>query len=153
MSRPTNKEIRRRVRHERDRRGWVNPGHLRYGMCLWSCQELMAWAGTTHVQPSAIAFWNWVKHSEHAHRKPRVGDLVFWSGGRYGHVAVYMGRGKIMSSDVFGSTTHRVGPFTAPATRWGQVYAGAWTPPALRGRSPKARRAARKRAQKHPGRR
>ena len=140
MSRPSNETIRRKVRAQRDRRGWKEPGHLRYGMCLWSCQELMAWAGTTHVQPSAIAFWRSVQGSEHAHRKPRVGDLVFWAGGRFGHVAIYMGRGKIMSSDVFGTGTHRVGDFDAPARKWGQHYAGAWTPPGLRGPAPKAQR-------------
>lgn len=130
-----NKNIRERIKKERNERRWKDPGHLRYGLCLYACQEVTLWAGSTHVQPSAIAFWRSVKDGPNAHRKPRVGDLVFWSGGRYGHVAVYMGRGKILSTDVFGTGTMRIGDFHAPESKWGQQYAGAWTPPKLRGKS------------------
>jgi cell wall-associated NlpC family hydrolase len=99
------------------------------------------WAGSTHVQPSAIAFWRSVKNGPNAHKKPRVGDLVFWnsSSSKYGHVAIYMGKGKILSTDVFVREAMRIGDFDAVERKWGQQYLGAWTPPKLRGPSWKDR--------------
>jgi hypothetical protein len=128
-----NKNIRARVEKERDERGWKQAGGIRYGLCLFAAQDVTLWAGSTHVQPSAIAFWRSVKDGKNAHKKPRVGDLVFWSGGKYGHVAIYMGKGKILSTDVFVREAMRIGDFHAPETKWGQTYCGAWTPPKLRG--------------------
>jgi cell wall-associated NlpC family hydrolase len=98
---------------------------------LWASQEILGQYGAIHESPSAAAF----ARSHTLHFKPRVGSLLLWTGGSkgYGHAAVYLGHGKMLSTDIFGAGAMRVGPVSAVHDRWGQHFAGAWEPPELRG--------------------
>ncbi|MEW2434278.1 peptidase M23 [Streptomyces caniferus] len=65
-------------------------------------------------------------------RKPPPGALMFWSTGkgRAGHVALYLGGGKIASNDIERVGYIDVVPASAIETRWGSTYLG-WTAPLL----------------------
>ncbi len=66
-------------------------------------------------------------------RRPPTGALVFWdTGGPYGHVAVYVGDGRIVSNDI-GDTVPGEGgvylvDFALIESHWGATYLG-WAPP------------------------
>jgi cell wall-associated NlpC family hydrolase len=131
MSRPKNDVIRAHLIDKRNDKGWKQLGAIRYGLCLWASQEILAQYGAYHVSPSAAAF----ARTHPLHHKPRVGDMLLWYGGShgYGHAAVYLGHHKMLSTDIFGGGSMRVGPVSAVHNRWGQHFAGAWTPPELTG--------------------
>ncbi|GHH56218.1 peptidase M23 [Streptomyces candidus] len=62
-------------------------------------------------------------------RNPPPGALMYWeTGGRAGHVAVYLGNGKIASNDIRRPGYIDVVPATEVETKWGSTYVG-WAPP------------------------
>ncbi|MFF8464886.1 peptidase M23 [Streptomyces albidoflavus] len=62
-------------------------------------------------------------------RNPPPGALMYWeTGGRAGHVAVYLGDGKIASNDIVRPGYIDVVPATDIETKWGSTYVG-WAPP------------------------
>ncbi|MGY4769788.1 NlpC/P60 family protein (plasmid) [Kribbella sp. CWNU-51] len=66
-------------------------------------------------------------------RRPPVGALVFWeTSGPYGHVAVYVGNGRIVSNDIGDRVPGEGGvylvPFELIESRWNATYLG-WAPP------------------------
>ncbi|MFD8155308.1 peptidase M23 [Streptomyces sp. NPDC059720] len=62
-------------------------------------------------------------------RNPPPGALMYWeTGGRAGHVAVYLGDGKIASNDILRPGYIDVVPATDIETKWGSTYVG-WAPP------------------------
>ncbi|MGN9821926.1 peptidase M23 [Streptomyces sp. SD11] len=62
-------------------------------------------------------------------RNPPPGALMYWeTGGRAGHVAVYLGNGKIASNDIRRPGYIDVVPATDIETKWGSTYVG-WAPP------------------------
>lgn len=68
-----------------------------------------------------------------ADRRPPVGALLFWStDGPYGHVAVYVGNGRIVSNDIGDRRPGEGGVYLvdvgAIEQRWGATYLG-WSPP------------------------
>ncbi|TLQ38873.1 C40 family peptidase [Streptomyces marianii] len=62
-------------------------------------------------------------------RNPPPGALMYWeTGGRAGHVAVYLGDGKIASNDILRPGYIDVVPATDIESKWGATYVG-WAPP------------------------
>ena len=85
---------------------------------------------------SAAEQWRQMVATNNAHpddRFPPPGALVFWeTGGPYGHVAVYVGGGRIVSNDI-GDTVPGEGgvylvDFGLIESKWGATYLG-WAPP------------------------
>jgi hypothetical protein len=68
----------------------------RTGYCLNFVQTMLGapWSG-----PSAIWAWNHAKHKHRGDKNPPPGVPVYWSGGRYGHIAVSVGGGRVRSTD------------------------------------------------------
>jgi len=93
------------------------------GKCLY---EVQAAFNGGHMYPSAISQWHNAKHKHHGDRTPPIGAPVYFQGGQYGHVAIYIGNGRVRSTDVGGAGkmgTASIGWF---ATHWGYSYLG-WT--------------------------
>jgi hypothetical protein len=67
------------------------------GMCL---QEVRGWYGIGAKYGSAAEAWGGAK-TKHRDSNPKLGAPVFWTGGSkgYGHIAMYMGGGKVRSTD------------------------------------------------------
>ncbi|WP_058047464.1 hypothetical protein [Streptomyces roseifaciens] len=62
-------------------------------------------------------------------RNPPVGALMFWdTGHRAGHVAIYVGDGKIASNDIGVIGEISIVPATDIETKWNSKYLG-WSPP------------------------
>lgn len=62
-------------------------------------------------------------------RNPPPGALMFWdTGHRAGHVAIYLGDGKIASNDIVTPGEISVVPATDIETKWSAKYLG-WSPP------------------------
>ncbi|MFJ3481690.1 NlpC/P60 family protein [Streptomyces microflavus] len=62
-------------------------------------------------------------------REPPPGALMYWdTGQRAGHVAIYLGNGKIASNDIERPGYIDVVPATDIETKWGATYLG-WAPP------------------------
>ncbi|MEU4295336.1 CHAP domain-containing protein [Kribbella sp. NPDC026596] len=85
---------------------------------------------------SAAEQWAQVVSSGNAHpddRRPPVGALLFWAtDGPYGHVAVYVGNGRIVSNDIGDRVPGQGGVYLVDVgsveQRWGATYLG-WAPP------------------------
>ncbi|MEU3752030.1 peptidase M23 [Streptomyces olivoreticuli] len=62
-------------------------------------------------------------------RNPPPGALMFWdTGHRAGHVAIYIGDGKIASNDIVTPGEISIVPATDIESKWGAKYLG-WSPP------------------------
>ncbi|MFI5867763.1 peptidase M23 [Streptomyces sp. NPDC051546] len=62
-------------------------------------------------------------------RSPPPGALMYWdTGQRAGHVAIYLGGGKIASNDIFRPGYIDIADATDIETKWGATYLG-WAPP------------------------
>lgn len=85
---------------------------------------------------SAAEQWRQMVATNNAHRgdrQPPTGALVFWeTGGPYGHVAVYVGDGRIVSNDIGDEVPGEGGVYLVDfgliESKWGATYLG-WTPP------------------------
>jgi hypothetical protein len=85
---------------------------------------------------SAAEQWNVMVDSAQAHegdRRPPLGALVFWAtSGPYGHVAVYVGDGRIVSNDIGDSVPGIGGVYLTEIgsieSGWNATYLG-WAPP------------------------
>ena len=102
------------------------------GLCQSFCRtayDIPAWA------PSAIAAWRRIP-AEHKHRGGKPSDaprgaLLYYAGGKYGHVAIAAGiktRDKCLSNDYMRQGKIDYAP--RDFKRWGLQYLGwsAWTP-------------------------
>ncbi|ONI79075.1 hypothetical protein BWI15_00430 [Kribbella sp. ALI-6-A] len=105
------------------------------------CARLAAniWGRPRAGYVSAAEQWSQMVASGNAHldRQPPVGGLVFWStGGVYGHVAVYVGDGRIVSNDIHDQFPGEGGVYLvgldAIEAKWGATYLG-WAPPIYQG--------------------
>jgi hypothetical protein len=101
------------------------------------CARLAAniWGRPRAGYVSAAEQWSQMVASGNARfdRRPPLGALVFWdTGGVYGHVAVYVGAGRIVSNDIRDEFPGEGGVYlvdlTAIEAEWGATYLG-WTPP------------------------
>lgn len=90
-------------------------------LCL---NRVRRWIGVGARYPSAATAWANAKHRHPKDHHPPEGVPVFWTGGRFGHVAYSLGGGKVRSTDW--PSRGRVGTVTiAQLTRaWGKTYAG-----------------------------
>ncbi|GAB2615179.1 CHAP domain-containing protein [Kribbella endophytica] len=101
------------------------------------CARLAAniWGRPRAGYVSAAQQWSQMVATGNAHldRQPPLGALVFWdTGGLYGHVAVYVGAGRIVSNDIHDQFPGEGGVYlvdlTAIEAEWGATYLG-WAPP------------------------
>lgn len=100
-----------------------------YRLCLASVAREYGRAGSGSY--SAQSHWNLLAGLGFAHpgdRNPPPGALVFWRTSTVGHVALYVGGGKIVTNDLVRRGCLDVADFTAIETQWGSTYLG-WTPP------------------------
>lgn len=109
----------------------TNPTQSWNGLCQSFCRQaygVPAWA------PSAIAAWNKIPASQkHVGGKPSQaprGALLYYSGGKFGHVAIASGvktHDKCLSNDYIRQGKIDYAPRTFP--RWGLTYLGysSWT--------------------------
>lgn len=93
----------------------------RVGMCLWECQEIYP---TNHWYPSAIEQWRNAEHKHTSQKNIPVGAPVYYSGGRYGHIVLYVGDGMVRSTDAGGSGRMATVPIDWFAKAWGYRYEG-----------------------------
>lgn len=75
---------------------------------------------------SAIDAWNGAKQKHPGDRKPPVGAPCYYRGGNYGHAVVYVGNGKIRSTDCTYAGAISEVSLSWPETAWGYTYLG-WT--------------------------
>ncbi|WP_405056840.1 CHAP domain-containing protein [Kribbella sp. NBC_01505] len=102
------------------------------------CARLAAniWGRPHSGYYSAAVQWRQMLQTGNAHRddrQPPVGALLFWdTGGPYGHVAVHIGDGQIVSNDIGDSVSGEGGVyrvrFELIESKWGATYLG-WAPP------------------------
>ncbi|WP_328522669.1 hypothetical protein [Kribbella sp. NBC_00359] len=102
------------------------------------CARLAAnvWGRSHAGYSSAAEQWTQMLNTGNAHpddRRLPVGALLFWStDGPYGHVAVYVGSGRIVSNDIGDGVPGQGGVYLvdvgAIEERWGATYVG-WAPP------------------------
>jgi hypothetical protein len=102
------------------------------------CARLAAriWGRTHSGYYSAAEQWQMMRQLGQAHpneRRAPVGALLFWdTAGPYGHVAVYVGGGRVVSNDIGDRTPGQGGVYlvevTAIEDRWQAAYLG-WSPP------------------------
>ncbi|WP_329000899.1 C40 family peptidase [Kribbella sp. NBC_00709] len=102
------------------------------------CARLAAniWGRPRAGYLSAAEQWHEMVTTNHAHpsdRQPPAGALVFWAtGGPYGHVAVYVGNGRIVSNDIGDAVAGEGGVYLVDfgliESQWGATYLG-WASP------------------------
>ncbi|NUR29843.1 MAG: hypothetical protein HOV67_22025 [Kribbellaceae bacterium] len=108
--------------------------HGYYQLCARLASNV--WGRPQSGYYSAAEQWSRMVDSGNAHpddRRPPVGALVFWSTqGPYGHVAVYVGNGQIVSNDIGDRVPGLGGVYLvdveAIEQKWGATYLG-WAPP------------------------
>lgn len=108
------------------------------GTCSQLCDHLagMAWGYANSGYESAREHWAVMVATGHAHpgdTNPPVGALLFWDTGLYGHVAVYVGNGMIVTNM---NGPQGLGVYSIPASQitqtWGAPYWG-WSDPIFYG--------------------
>ncbi|MET9183256.1 peptidase M23 [Kitasatospora aureofaciens] len=107
-------------------------------MCLASTANAYGWSYAGYTNPPtnthawAIEHYRNIIPAAWRHdgdRNPPPGALVYWdTGGQYGHVAVYIGDGKVASTDILRPGYIDIVPAETIETKWGAKYLG-WAPP------------------------
>jgi hypothetical protein len=105
-----------------------------YQLCARLASNI--WGRSNSGYYSAAEQWSQMVTSGNAHpddRQPPVGALLFWSTeGPYGHVAVYVGNGQIVSNDIGDRAPGEGGVYLVEVDaidkQWGATYLG-WAPP------------------------
>jgi hypothetical protein len=109
-------------------------GHGYYQLCARLAANI--WGRPRAGYVSAAEQWHQMVANGHARRgdhQPPAGALVFWeTGGPYGHVAVYVGNGRIVSNDIGDRFSGEGGVYLVAfgdiESRWNATYLG-WAPP------------------------
>ncbi|WBQ04406.1 NlpC/P60 family protein [Kribbella sp. CA-293567] len=109
-------------------------GHGYYQLCARLAANI--WGRPRSGYYSAAEQWRQMAATGKAHLHDRqfpVGALLFWStGGPFGHVAVYIGNGRIVSNDINDRFPGEGGVYDVEfgliESRWGATYLG-WAPP------------------------
>lgn len=91
------------------------------GLCLWHVQEAF---DSPHMYPNAITQWHQAEHKHPGDKTPPVGAPVCYKGGKHGHIAIYVGNGKVRSTDVGGRGRMGTVPLNWFAGAWGYEYLG-----------------------------
>lgn len=94
--------------------------HNQVGKCLWECQEIYP---TNHWYPSAWSQWQNAK-KPHNGKKAPVGAPMYYRGGKYGHVVLYVGNGMVRSTDAGGAGKMATVPIEWFQRAWGYEYVG-----------------------------
>jgi len=89
----------------------------------------MAW-GKPGRYASALAGWAAAKKEKRAYegKTPPPGAMVYWGGGQYGHAAVSIGGGKIVSTDIKRKGQADIVTIDYLTKQWGKPYLG-WADP------------------------
>lgn len=99
-----------------------------YRRCLAFTAQAYGWNHSG--SPTAIDHWTTTpagyRHTNDRSTPP--GALLYWATGTAGHVALYLGRGLIASTDILRTGSVDIVPIQLIEQRWGAVYLG-WTPP------------------------
>lgn len=102
-----------------------------YGMCDNFVANMYGYSHSGYN--TAIEHWrdtpSSLKHP--GDMKAPAGALMFWSGGD-GHVALSLGDGNIVSTDIGGPSTVSTAPASDITTKWGKPYLG-WAYPYFQG--------------------
>lgn len=102
------------------------------GMCDNFVANMYGYSNSGYA--TAMANWNAtpanLKHS--GDMAAPAGALMYWSGGS-GHVALSLGNGSIVSTDIGGNGTVSTVPATMISSKWGKSYLG-WTYPYFQGK-------------------
>jgi len=79
---------------------------------------------------SAIAHWQTAVKEKRAYQGKNAppGAMVFWGGGQYGHVAVSIGGGKVVSTDIKRPGKADIVSIDYVTKKWGKTYLG-WADP------------------------
>lgn len=91
------------------------------GKCLWHVQHCYR---SPHMFPSAIMQWHNANRKHYGDRTPPIGAPVYFQGGRYGHIAIYIGGGRVRSTDVGGAGRMGTCSIDWFRTHWGYTYLG-----------------------------
>lgn len=92
-----------------------------YGLCLHEVQEAFQ---SPHMFPDAKAQWYGADKRHPGDRTPLVGAPVCFSGGAHGHIAIYVGAGRVRSSDAGGPGVMGTVSIDWFARSWGYGYYG-----------------------------
>ena len=95
----------------------------RPGMCLYETQAAF---NAPHMYPNAITQWHAAKDKHPNDRTPKYGAPVYFAGGQHGHVAMYVGNGKVRSTDAGGRGKMATVSIDWFRQHWGYSYLG-WT--------------------------
>lgn len=102
------------------------------GMCDQFVAQMYGYQSSGYA--TALTNWNAtpanLKHPGDMQAPP--GALMYWGGGA-GHVALSLGNGSIVSTDIGGDGTVSTVPATAITQKWGKSYLG-WTYPYFQGK-------------------
>lgn len=91
------------------------------GQCL---RYTRTWLGIPAYYPDAATAWAKAKARHPADRTPPIGAPVFYAGGKHGHIALYLGSGKIHTTDAPSAGRVTTQALTWPETHWGFTYSG-----------------------------
>lgn len=99
-----------------------------YRQCLAFVARAYGWRASN--DDSAMDLWNESAARHAGDRRPPIGALLFWRSRTHaaGHVALYIGGGRIVSTDILRAGRVDIAAATAPETRWNDLYLG-WTAP------------------------
>jgi hypothetical protein len=119
-------------RNAREAASWAIE-QVKIGSSGWNnyCERFAetAW-GKPHRYPSAIAHWHAAVKEGRAYqgKTPPPGAMVFWGGGQYGHAAVSIGGGKIVSTDIKRKGKADIVTIDYLSKAWNKKYLG-WADP------------------------
>ena len=97
-----------------------------------------SWANSHSNSPSAWQHWldTPASYKHQGDTNPPAGALMFWEGGQYGHAALSVGNGMVGSTDIGGTGTYKIVPFTDFKQKWGNLQYLGWTDPYFNGMGP-----------------
>lgn len=119
-------------RNAREAASWALQ-QVKNGSDRWHnyCERFVetAW-GKPHRYASAIAHWGVAVREKRAHngKDAPPGAFVFWGGGQYGHTAISIGGGKVVSTDILRKGKADVVHIDTITKRWNKPYLG-WADP------------------------
>lgn len=110
------------------------------GTCTFHCESAVEeiWLGHRGVYPNPNTAWPIIKAAGHAHpadRNPPIGALLFYTaaGDVNGHIAVYLGKNLVFSTDVLKSgSVYIASADKIEVAGWNMTYVG-WSDPYFSG--------------------
>lgn len=93
----------------------------RVNMCLFECQEIYP---TNHWYPSARSQWENAKKKHTSLENIPIGAPVYYHGGNFDHVVLYVGNGHVRSTDAGGRGLMATVPLEWFEKAWGYIPLG-----------------------------